>query len=118
MTPIAPDNATTHRVTVWQCIGCGRIEMPQPCIDLCQDRKVEFVYDKAVSQAELIRLKVDALETLVRRLACTNPRNGAWERSYRAFRSEARRILLTFAVARESLAQDCPDVHAAGYSGS
>lgn len=84
--------------------------MPQPCIDLCQDRKVEFVYatvyDKAVSQAELIRVKVDALETLVRRLARTNPRTGAWERSYREFQNEAGRMLLTFAVAREALARE------------
>jgi hypothetical protein len=109
MTPIAPDNATTDRVTVWQCIGCGRIEMPQPCIDLCQDRKVEFVYanvyDETLSQAELMRLKAEALETLVRRLAHTIPRNGAWERSYRTFQSEAKRILLTFAVDREERAQ-------------
>ena len=27
----------------WQCIGCGRIEGPQPCIGVCQDRKVSFV---------------------------------------------------------------------------
>jgi hypothetical protein len=83
--------------------------MPQPCIDLCQDRKVEFVYanvyDETVSQAELMRLKAEALETLVRRLAHTIPRNGAWERSYRTFQSEAKRILLTFAVDREERAQ-------------
>ena len=28
----------------WQCIGCGRIEAPQPCLGICEDRKVEFVY--------------------------------------------------------------------------
>lgn len=108
MTSIAPGNAATHRVTVWQCIGCGKIEMPQPCIDLCQDRKVEFVYasvyDETVSQAELTRLKAKALEALVRRLAHTNPRNGAWDRSYRAFQSEAKRILQSFANDREELA--------------
>ncbi len=97
MSLISPDNATTPRITVWQCIGCGKIEMPQPCIDLCQDRKVELVsarvYDEAVSQAELMRLKVQALENLVRRLAHTSPRDGAWERTYRAFQNEAQRTL-------------------------
>jgi hypothetical protein len=106
MTPTAPPpNAMTHRVTVWQCIGCGKIEMPQPCIDLCQDRKVELVhanvYDETVSQAELMRVRAETLETLVRRLAHTNPRPGTWERSYRAFQREAKRILLTPAVAGE-----------------
>jgi hypothetical protein len=102
MTPIAPDEAAADRVTVWQCIGCGKIELPQPCIDLCQDRKVEFVYanvyDQTVARAERMRLRAQALEALVRRLACTTPREGAWERSYRAFQSEANRTLLTFEV--------------------
>jgi hypothetical protein len=31
-------------VKAWQCIGCGKIEAPQTCIGVCQDRKVEFVY--------------------------------------------------------------------------
>lgn len=34
----------SDRVKAWQCIGCGRIEAPQTCIGICQDRKVEFVY--------------------------------------------------------------------------
>jgi len=34
----------TDYVKAWQCIGCGRIEAPQPCIGVCQDRKVQFVY--------------------------------------------------------------------------
>jgi len=32
------------RMVVWQCIGCGKIEGPQACIGVCQDRKVEMVY--------------------------------------------------------------------------
>jgi hypothetical protein len=27
-------------VKAWQCIGCGKIEAPQACIGVCQDRKV------------------------------------------------------------------------------
>jgi len=84
--------------------------MPQPCIDLCQDRKVEFVYanvyDKTVAQAELIRHRTEGLEALVRRLAYTTPRDGAWERSYRAFQSEATRVLLTLAEDREKRAEE------------
>jgi len=57
----------------WQCIGCGRIEAPQPCIGICQDRKVEFVYASehrdTVAQLALARRQVDVMETIVRRLA-------------------------------------------------
>jgi len=34
----------TERIKAWQCIGCGRIDGPQNCIGICEDRKVEFVY--------------------------------------------------------------------------
>ena len=34
----------TDYVKAWQCIGCGKIEAPQTCIGVCQDRKVQFVY--------------------------------------------------------------------------
>ena len=34
----------TDRITAWQCIGCGRIDGPQPCVGTCQDRRTEFVY--------------------------------------------------------------------------
>jgi F420-0:gamma-glutamyl ligase len=110
MSSIAADNATAHRVTVWQCIGCGKIEHPQPCIDICQDRKIEFVYanvyDKTVAQAELIRGRAETLEALVRRLAHTTPRDGAWEQSYRAFQSEAIRTLQSLAADAEKRAEE------------
>ena len=95
------ENASGERVTVWQCIGCGKIEGPQPCIGVCEDRKVEFVYaflhDEVIAQAGLIRQHAKALEVLVRRLACTTPRDGEWERSYRALQNQARRILAALA---------------------
>ena len=81
----------------WQCIGCGRIEGPQPCVGVCQDRKVQFV--AASEHARLLERLAEAeqrraaLEGLVRRLATTRPREGAWERSYRTLQAEARRIL-------------------------
>ena len=30
-------------INAWQCIGCGKIEAPQTCIGVCQDRKVQLV---------------------------------------------------------------------------
>ena len=86
-----------ERVTVWQCIGCGRIEAPQPCIGVCQDRKVEMVYaaDYAAVVAQLghARAQGEALAAVVRQLAHTNPRPGECEHTYRALQARARGVL-------------------------
>lgn len=90
-------DAQFGRVTAWQCIGCGKIEAPAPCIGLCQDRKTEFVYgfvhDEALEKLERVGARAAALEALVRRIAGTTPRAGQWEQSYKAFQHQARRIL-------------------------
>lgn len=87
----------SERMTAWQCIGCGRIEGQQPCIGICQDRKVDFVYaseyDEALAQLALARGQAEALASLVRQLARTTPRAGEWERTYRALQERARRAL-------------------------
>ena len=86
-------------VKAWQCIGCGRIEAPQPCIGICQDRKIQFVYadehEETVAELALARRQVIALEALVRRLACTKPRKDGWEHCYRAMQEQARSMLAT-----------------------
>lgn len=96
----------SERVTAWQCIGCGRIEGAQPCIGICEDRKVDFVYasdhDEALRQLALARSQVEALAALVRQLAHTTPREGEWERTYRALQARARRILETLAAGKKS----------------
>jgi len=33
----------TPRFNAWQCIGCGRIDGPQACVGICQDRNTELV---------------------------------------------------------------------------
>lgn len=82
---------------VWQCIGCGRIDGPQPCIGVCQDRKAELVYasdyDAMRKRAEDAERHAAALAGLVRRLAWTTPRADEWERSYRGLQEQARRAL-------------------------
>ena len=87
----------TDYVKAWQCIGCGRIEAPQTCIGVCEYRKAEFVYafehEQVLAEAAGARRRADALEALVRRLACTTPREGEWERSFRALQEQARRVL-------------------------
>jgi hypothetical protein len=87
----------TTRLVAWECVGCGRIEGAQPCVGICQDRRTEFVYaadyDALLAQLALERRRAQGLEVVVRRLACTTPRKGGWERSYRALQAGARRSL-------------------------
>jgi len=93
------DESETATLTLdaWQCIGCGRIEAPQPCIGVCQDRKVRFVYasEHARVLARLAEMdkRAAALEKLARRVVTTTPRAGGWERTYRTLQEEARRAL-------------------------
>ena len=55
----------TERVTAWQCIGCGRIKVAQPCVGICQGRKTDFVYatdyDEVLAQSALERRRAEAL---------------------------------------------------------
>jgi hypothetical protein len=89
----------SEHIKAWQCIGCGRIDGPQNCIGICQDRKVEFVYafehEDALAQLAAAHGQVSALSALVRRLAWTKPRGHEWEHSYRALQEQARALLAT-----------------------
>jgi hypothetical protein len=84
-------------VKAWQCIGCGKIEAPQTCIGICQDRKVQFVYadehEQTLAELAAARRKADALEALVRRLAYASPHKDRWEYSYRVMQEQARTLL-------------------------
>jgi hypothetical protein len=90
-----PDQA--ERISAWQCIGCGRVEGPQPCVGVCQDKKVTFVsaeaYDLVVARLRDAEARLAALESLATRMALAKPRVGEWEKSYRALQDEARRAL-------------------------
>ena len=74
---------SAERLKAWQCIGCGRIENSAPCIGICQDRPQQFVYAD----------DYERLEALVRQLATVTPRDGEWERTYRALQQRARKLL-------------------------
>ena len=80
----------TARMTAWQCVGSGRLESDAPCLGVCQDRKVVVVsaadYDEALRQIGELRL-------FIRQLALVSPREGEWQRSYRALQDGARRLL-------------------------
>ena len=83
-----------ERVKAWQCIGCGRIEAPQTCVGVCDFNRIELVYGFEHEKAlEAERERAARFEALVRSLASITPREGEWERSYRALQGEARRLL-------------------------
>lgn len=87
----------SERVIAWQCIGCGRVEASQPCIGVCRDRKVEFVYasdyEAALAALARARSEIDALTALVRQIGHTRPRHGEYEPTYRALQKRARHLL-------------------------
>jgi hypothetical protein len=97
----------TEYVNAWQCIGCGKIEAPQPCIGVCQDRKVRFVYaeeyEEALAEARQAVRRAEALQALVCQLALATPRKGAWEQCYLALQSRARRAMADIATGNASL---------------
>jgi len=84
-------------LTAWQCIGCGRLEAPQQCVGVCQDRKVELVtavdFAEVLAEAETLRERVAELERVVRQLAVVTPRDGQWQRSYESLQQRARAVL-------------------------
>jgi hypothetical protein len=79
-----------ERIKAWQCIGCGRLDAPQPCVGVCQDRKVELVNAEVLDRA---LLQLQEFESIVRVLAHATPRDGEWERSYRLLQDRARLLL-------------------------
>jgi ferredoxin len=106
MFAIANIKDEVERISAWQCIGCGRVEGPQPCVGVCQDKKVTFVsaeaYDAVAARLRLAEARLAALESLANRMALAKPRDGEWEKSYRALQDEARRALRESHAAKAS----------------
>ena len=84
-------------VIVWRCQDCGGVDAPQPCIDVCVWGPADWVdaasYDAERSRAAVDREVEKSLAGLLRRFAFATPRDGQWERSWRAFQLQARLAL-------------------------
>jgi hypothetical protein len=87
----------TDFIAAWQCIGCGKIEVPQTCVGICENERAELVYGsehrRVLALLEHARGQRQALEAIVRRLAHATPHDGEWEHSWRALQDDARRTL-------------------------
>jgi len=79
------------RIKVWRCVGCGRIDHPQPCMGICRDAKAELV---DAADYEAAESRIAALEALLRRIAFTTPRPGETAGAWHAFQRDARALLL------------------------
>ncbi len=81
-------------VIVWRCEDCGGVDAPQECIDVCIWGPTDWVdtasYESERSRAAVDREAEQSLAGLLRRFAFATPRDGQWERSWRAFQSQAR----------------------------
>jgi hypothetical protein len=84
-------------VIVWRCQDCGGVDAPQPCIDVCIWGPADWVdaisYESERSRAAFDREVEQSLAGLLRRFAFATPRDAQWERSWRAFESQARLVL-------------------------
>lgn len=83
----------TSRRKVWECVGCGRIDDPRPCVGICRDEKVEYVpatdHDRMVA----------SLMGVVRTIATTTPRAGEAERHWKALQARAREAIASLEAA-------------------
>jgi hypothetical protein len=80
----------TDRVQAWQCMGCGKLDSDATCMGVCQDRKVVLV---SAADYDAAQRQIDQLRLFIRQLANVSPRGDNWERSYKALRESARRLL-------------------------
>lgn len=79
-----------ERIAGWRCIGCGKVDAPQPCVGVCQDRKVELVL---AGDYDTLLARTRELESTLALIARITPREGEWEASWRALQERARQVL-------------------------
>ncbi|PIQ38511.1 MAG: hypothetical protein COW59_01450 [Lysobacterales bacterium CG17_big_fil_post_rev_8_21_14_2_50_64_11] len=84
-------------IIAWQCLGCGKLDAPQPCIGVCEDRKVELLpaqqYRDAIAQCDQARHALAQWHNLAHRLLQTTPHDDAWQESYRVFQAQMAALL-------------------------
>lgn len=95
--PHAGSDEPAEHVTTWWCAECGGIDAPQPCLGICVWRPSDWVnrtgYEAARSCAAGERDAARAMVRLLRRVASVTPREGHWERNWRALHADAQEAL-------------------------
>lgn len=89
-------------IVAWQCIGCGKIEAPQPCIGVCQDRKVQLVgkadYEAAVAERDALAERLAHVHAKLQRFALAKPRADRWQQTWEALQQELRALVATLEI--------------------
>ena len=84
----------TDYIEAWCCLGCGRIEAPQPCIGVCRDQKVRLIpsadYETALNELAEAHKRLSSARDILSRLALVTPRTGKWESTYRILQQHDR----------------------------
>src|SRR5690348_1992199 len=92
----------TDYTQVWQCIGCGRIEAPQPCIGVCKDKKVFMVgkdeHERVLAENQALRAQLERAHSMLLRFGQARPREGQWESSWNALQAQLREVLALLAA--------------------
>jgi hypothetical protein len=87
----------TDYIQAWQCIGCGKIEAPQPCIGVCRDRKIFMVgkddYEHARNEIEALRAQLATAHAMLQRFGLAKPNKNQWQRSWLALQAQVREAL-------------------------
>jgi hypothetical protein len=84
-------------IPVWQCIGCGRIEMPQTCIGVCRDRKVFLIgretHEQALQQIARLEGLLSSTRARLLRFARCTPRAGDTDKTFAALQQQLRTLI-------------------------
>jgi hypothetical protein len=93
----------TDYIQAWQCIGCGKIEAPQPCIGVCRDRKILMVgkdeHERVLAESAALRAQLTRAHAMLQRFGLATPREGQWERSWRELQAQLHEALVVLAAA-------------------
>jgi hypothetical protein len=90
------------RLSALFCIGCGRVDIPEPCVGACDERVLDLVLakecDAARTEIDNLTRNAASLRDLVTRLVSELPEPGApepdgWEQQLRTLRTRARSVL-------------------------
>ncbi|HEX8777650.1 MAG TPA: hypothetical protein VF738_05980 [Rhodanobacter sp.] len=91
----------TDYIQAWQCIGCGKIEAPQPCIGVCRDRKVFMVgkeeHERVLAEHAALQAQLQRARGMLLRFGQARPKPGQWEATWLALHEQLREALAVLA---------------------
>ena len=91
----------TDYIQAWQCVGCGKIEAPQPCIGVCKDRKVFVVgkdeHERVLAENAALQAQLRQAHAMLLRFGHAKPKQAQWEATWLALQAQLREALAVLA---------------------